>query len=134
MPRKKQDSGFLKASMDSAPLVPDEPMSPEAAKLISEQYRIAAAAMDDVRKLIGADIELAAKTRAARMDGGRETGKQRAQKAATKYEQWRREAYDLICSGTCDRHNTANILAKRHGVSRSTIRRGINKAKKTRTS
>lgn len=61
-------------------------------------------------------------------DGGAATGKQRANAATARYADWQREAVALERNGKAPR-NVAAILAKRHGVAASTIRRGLNKAR-----
>jgi hypothetical protein len=61
---------------------------------------------------------------------GRATGKARADEAAKRHEQWHTEAAQLVANGKTER-NVAAILASRHGVAPSTIRKAL---KKTRAS
>lgn len=129
MAQKKQASGFLKAWVDGALSVPDEPIRPEAAKLIDEQLSIARAALDDIAKDIRASMDRDLAMQARRKRAGDKTAKQRKAEAQGRYDDWLREADHLIKSGERDPRSVAGILAKRHGVTTTTIRKGINRAR-----
>lgn len=60
--------------------------------------------------------------------GGTVTGKQKTEVALVRYGKWCAEADKLITSGK-DPRSVAGILAERHGVPSSTIRRGLRKAR-----
>lgn len=70
------------------------------------------------------DLKRQAGTRKA----GKTTGERKALEASAKHQAWCNDAAKLIASGT-EPHNVAAILSARHGVSASTVRRAINKAR-----
>lgn len=59
---------------------------------------------------------------------GKTTGARKASEAAARYRAWRDEADKLIANGTAS-FNIAAKLAARYGVTASTIRRGLKKAR-----
>lgn len=117
MARKKPASGFLKAWIDSAPPIPDEPISAETQKVINEQRSIARAALDEIAKDIRADCELALMTRyiSDKQRRGASKGGISATKAArAAAAKWQlkcvKRARELLADGK-ERHSLAGILA-----------------------
>ena len=70
-----------------------------------------------------------AKRQAGAREGGKAAGKKLADESAATHQIWRKDANKLIAAGK-DPRNVAEILSRRHGVDKSTIRRGL---KRTRT-
>lgn len=68
-----------------------------------------------------------AKRQAGTRKAGKTRGEQKRREAVAQHRKWRSEADKLVASGT-DPRNVAGILADRHGVHASTIRRGLEKS------
>lgn len=121
MARKKQAAGFLGAWIDAAPPLPEEPLSPEAAKYMDEQRGIARATLNEIAKDIRAAMDRDLRMQAGRKSGGKKTGRTSKARAGTWHVDCADKARALLRQG-CSPHELAGILAPRFCVTARQLR------------
>jgi hypothetical protein len=121
MTRTKRASGFLGAWIDAAPPLPEEPLSPDAARFVDEQLDIARSALNEIAKDIRAAMDRDLKMQAGRKSGGKKTGRTSKARAGTWHVDCADKARAMLRQGRSP-HELAGILAPRFCVTARQLR------------